>query len=122
VKEAEPVLAAIARQLDLRVDGAKGKPPVQAPAAPSAPAARPRVGVYKPAGDSSDEGWTRWLLEQYEFTFTSLDSTLVRAGGLRVTFDAIILPSTTAELLMNGLPKDTMPSASWTHSSKPEAC
>jgi hypothetical protein len=67
------------------------------------------VGVYKPAGDNSDEGWTRWLLEQYEFAFTSLDSALVRAGGLGTTFDAIILPSATADLLMNGLPKDTMP-------------
>jgi hypothetical protein len=109
VKEAEPVLAAIARQLDLRIDGAKGKPPVQAPVSASAPSARPRVGVYKPAGDNSDEGWTRWLLEQYEFGFTSLDSTLVRAGGLGTAFDTIILPSATAELLMNGLPKDTMP-------------
>jgi hypothetical protein len=113
VKEAEPVLAAIARQLDLRVDGAKGKPPVQASApasaAASTPGGRPRVGVYKPAGDNSDEGWTRWLLEQYEFAFTSIDSTLVRAGGLRTAFDAIILPGATAELLLNGLPKDTMP-------------
>ena len=115
VKEAEPVLAAIARQLDLRVDGAKGKPPVQPPAAGAAPVAgsttgaRPRVGVYKPAGDNSDEGWTRWLLEQYEFPFTSLDSALVRAGALRTAFDAIVLPGATAELLLNGLAKDTMP-------------
>jgi hypothetical protein len=110
-KEAEPVLMAIAGQLDLRVDGAKGKPPVAAASTTSAgkPDIRPRVAVYKPSGDNSDEGWTRWLLDQYEFSFTSADSALVRAGNLRARFDAIVLPSATADSLLNGLPKETMP-------------
>jgi hypothetical protein len=32
--------------------------------------ARPRLGLYQPWTGSMDEGWTRWLLEQYGFSFT----------------------------------------------------
>ncbi|HEY7283831.1 MAG TPA: M14 family zinc carboxypeptidase [Vicinamibacterales bacterium] len=31
---------------------------------------RPRIGLYQPWTGSMDEGWTRWLLEQYGFAFT----------------------------------------------------
>jgi hypothetical protein len=104
-KDAEAALTATAREFELRVDGVKGKPP----ASSASPAGRPRVAIYKPGGDNSDEGWTRWLLDRYEFPFTSVDSTVVRAGNLRAQFDAIILPGATADLLMQGLAKDTMP-------------
>src|SRR5262249_36757905 len=33
---------------------------------------KPRIGLYQPWTASMDEGWTRWLLEQYGFTFTTL--------------------------------------------------
>jgi hypothetical protein len=104
---AEPTLAAIARQLNQRVDGVKGKRPTS----PSfvRPADRVRVALYKPWGDNSDEGWTRWALEQYEFPFTSLDNTTVRAGNLRARYDAIVLPSAAAELLVDGQPMDSLP-------------
>jgi hypothetical protein len=109
-KEAEPVLTAIAAQLNLRVDGAKGKLPVTPAAAKTGgPGIRPRVAIYKPAGDTNDEGWTRWVLEQYEFPFTSADSVLIRAGDLRAQFDAIILPGATPERIVKGMVKDTVP-------------
>jgi hypothetical protein len=66
------------------------------------------VALYKPSGDNSDEGWTRWVLEQYEFPFTSVDKAAVRAGNLRANYDAIILPSAAAGSLMDG-PTDTVP-------------
>lgn len=34
--------------------------------------ATPRVGLFQPWGSSIDEGWTRWLLEQYGFQFVTL--------------------------------------------------
>ena len=114
-REAEPTLTAIATQMDLRVDGMKGKPPAMMPATapPSGPekgtGVRPRVAVYKSVADNSDEGWTRWLLEQYEFQFASVDSVLLRAGDLRAQFDAIILPGATAETLLKGMVKDSVP-------------
>ncbi len=36
----------------------------------AAPIKRPRLGVYQPWTTSMDEGWTRWVLEQYGFSFT----------------------------------------------------
>ena len=40
-----------------------------------------------------DEGWTRWLLEKYEFLYTSLHNADVKAGKLREKFDVIIFPA-----------------------------
>jgi hypothetical protein len=39
-----------------------------------------------------DEGWTRWVLEQYEFPYTTLHNAEVRAGKLRDSFDVVVLP------------------------------
>jgi hypothetical protein len=38
-----------------------------------------------------DEGWTRWVLEQYEFNLTSVHNADIKAGKLRQKFDAIII-------------------------------
>jgi ribosomal protein S18 acetylase RimI-like enzyme len=36
------------------------------------PLARPRIGLVRPFGSSMDEGWTRWVLEQYGFDLVVL--------------------------------------------------
>jgi hypothetical protein len=36
------------------------------------PLKRPRIGLFRPWGTSMDEGWTRWVLEQYGFEFVPL--------------------------------------------------
>jgi len=36
------------------------------------PLKKPRVGLFQPWSGSMDEGWTRWLLEQYNFEFVVL--------------------------------------------------
>jgi hypothetical protein len=52
----------------------------------------PRVAMYQPfTGGNMDEGWTRWVLEQYEFNLTSIHNADVRAGKLRQKFDAIVI-------------------------------
>jgi Zinc carboxypeptidase len=99
-----PVVSAIAAQLGLRVDGMKGKPPASTHAAE-----RARVAVYQPRGDNADAGWTRWVLEQYEFPVASLTNTEVAAGNLRARFDAIVLPSAPADVLLRGPAADAMP-------------
>src|SRR5262249_5816586 len=44
----------------------------------------PRVGVYQPfTSGNIDEGWTRWVLEQYGFTPVSLHNADIRDRGLR---------------------------------------
>ena len=52
-----------------------------------------------------DEGWTRFVLEQYGFEPKTLDNKTVRAGGLNAAFDAIVLPDVTKEVIATGKPK-----------------
>jgi hypothetical protein len=33
---------------------------------------RPRIGLYQPWNGSMDEGWTRWVLEQYGFAYVAI--------------------------------------------------
>jgi hypothetical protein len=69
------------------------------------PLRAPRVGLYKPWAASMDEGWTRFVLEQYGFEPKTLDNKATRAGGLFGTYDAIILPDLTKEMIATGKPK-----------------
>jgi hypothetical protein len=63
----------------------------------------PRIGMYQPwTGGNMDEGWTRWVLEQYEFNLTSIHNDDVRAGKLRQKFDAIILADQDARSIVEG--------------------
>lgn len=92
----EPI--AVAHGLQIRADGGGGS------AAAGALALRaPRIGLYQPwTGGNMDEGWTRWVLEQYGFASTALHNADVRAGGLRATFDAIILADQQPRDIVNG--------------------
>src|SRR6476469_8648254 len=36
------------------------------------PVKRPRICLFQPWSGSMDEGWTRWVLEQYGFEYISL--------------------------------------------------
>ena len=53
---------------------------------------RPRVGLYKGPSGNMDEGWTRWILEQFGFEYTSVENAALQAGDLRAKFDAIVFP------------------------------
>ena len=41
-------------------------------ASDAAPIRKPRIGVFEPWIGSMDEGWSRWVLEQYGFTFATI--------------------------------------------------
>jgi hypothetical protein len=63
----------------------------------------PRIGMYSPwTGGNMDEGWTRWTLEQYAFTNTTLHNADIRAGNLRDRFDAIVLPDQSPRQMIDG--------------------
>jgi hypothetical protein len=60
-----------------------------------------RIGIYQRYyGGNPDEGWTRWLLEQYKFRFRSIRDKDVLRGRLANKFDVIILPSDAKEMLL----------------------
>jgi hypothetical protein len=104
-KTTMPVLSVITAQLGLRVDGVKGKPP-----ASTHGATRARIGVYQPRGENTDAGWTRWVLEQYEFPAESITNADVASGNLRARYDVIVLPNAPVEVLLRGLSADAVPS------------
>ncbi len=70
------------------------------------PARAPRVALYQPWTANMDEGWTRLVLEQFEFPYTSLHNAEIRAGNLRDRFDCILLPSISASQILNGRNED----------------
>jgi hypothetical protein len=49
-----------------------------------------------------DEGWTRWLLEQYDFNYKNIDNKRMKAGNLNSAFDAIILPDMDKNTIVDG--------------------
>jgi hypothetical protein len=62
----------------------------------------PRLALYKSATGSMDEGWTRWVLEQFKFDYKSALDADIRAGNLKDRFDVIILPDMNANQIING--------------------
>ena len=69
---------------------------------PVLPIRAPRLAVFEPWGGNLDAGWTRWVLDQHQFTYTHLRSADVRLGDLSDRFDVIILPEMTSEELVRG--------------------
>ncbi len=68
-----------------------------------------RVGLYRPWQASIDEGWTRWILEQYGFAPISLYNADMRSGGLKDRVDVVILPDMRARSLMSGFGTGIVP-------------
>jgi zinc carboxypeptidase len=71
---------------------------------------RPRVGLYRSWVPSIDEGWTRFVFEkEMGIAYRALRDRGVRAGGLRRSFDAIVLPDEAPAAILAGHPKGSMP-------------
>ena len=67
----------------------------------------PRTAVYQPWLSCKDEGWTRYVLEDFEFNYQTLKDSDIIKGNLFDSFDCIILPSEDMESLRNGNPVGT---------------
>jgi hypothetical protein len=61
-----------------------------------------RIAIFKNASASMDEGWTRWVFDQYRIPFTLVTARDLRAGNLASRFDAIIIPDQNARLIARG--------------------
>ena len=69
----------------------------------------PRVAFYKSWTGSKDEGWTRWIFEQYEFPFKNIFDAEVRAGELGKRFDVLVIPSMSTDDIVNGNSQGSVP-------------
>lgn len=60
-----------------------------------------RIGMYQRYwGGNMNEGWSRWLLEQYGFTYQTLRDAEVKEGKLADKYDVILLPNDPACLIL----------------------
>lgn len=69
---------------------------------------QPRIGLYRSWVSNMDEGWTRWILEQWGMPYDTLRDDEVRAGDLS-SYDVVVLPEQGARSILNGHPEGTMP-------------
>ena len=59
---------------------------------------RLRIGMYQRyLGGNMDEGWTRLILEQFEFPYKTLKDNDIKSGDLNKKYDVIILPDDNAD-------------------------
>jgi hypothetical protein len=69
----------------------------------------PRIGLYMSYQASMDEGWTRWLFDDFGFSSTTLHDADVQSGNLRQRFDSIVIPDQAAQQIAQGYRAGSMP-------------
>jgi hypothetical protein len=70
---------------------------------------KPRIALYRSWMSSMDEGWTRWILEQFAFDYARLTNPQILAGGLRAKYDVIVFPDQSPASIANGYRAGAMP-------------
>jgi hypothetical protein len=68
---------------------------------------QPRLGLYQPWTASINEGWTRFVLDNFEFAYISVHNAEIRAGNLKERYDCLILPSLSSGSIIKGRAVDT---------------
>src|SRR5262249_32831556 len=58
--------------------------------ASATPVKKPRIGLVS-SPNSMDEGWTRWVLDMYGFTYERLTADQIQAGSLRDKIDVLLV-------------------------------
>ncbi|GAC1648547.1 MAG: M14 family metallopeptidase [Gemmatimonadaceae bacterium] len=69
----------------------------------------PRVALYKPWTANIDEGWTRWVFEQFGLPFHTLSDSTAKAGKLRDRFDVVVVPDMSLSEARDGQPRSAVP-------------
>jgi hypothetical protein len=70
---------------------------------------KPRVGLYRSWVPAIDEGWTRWILEDYGFAPITLRNGDIQAGHLRERFDVIVIPDAMPRSIVDGYAPGSIP-------------
>lgn len=96
-------MQAIAEDLSLRVYA--GRSPGDA----ATPLKNPRIGLYHSYVANIDEGWTSWLLDQFEFAYREVRNDEIRAGHLNDAYDVMVLAEMNTNAIMEGRQPGTVP-------------
>jgi len=83
-----PLVRQLATELGLSFEGV-----ATAPASSDLMRLRqPRIGLWDRYGGSMPSGWTRWLLERFEFPFEVVYPATLDSGRLAARFDVLVFP------------------------------
>lgn len=67
------------------------------------PLTQQRIGLFQRYyGGNIDEGWTRWLLEDFFFPYTTIMDDEILRGALAARWDVIILPADSRQMMVEG--------------------
>ncbi len=69
----------------------------------------PKIALYRSYFPAMDEGWTRWLLENFGFAYTNVNNKDLQAGNLKEKFDVVIFPDQPPATITQGYKTGTMP-------------
>jgi Skp family chaperone for outer membrane proteins len=89
-------VSALSKELGIDFKGVDANPSVQ-----KAELKKIKVGIYKSWQANMDEGWSRWMLEQFEFDLDTLHNDDIQKGNL-AQYSAIIIPSQRPSSILNG--------------------
>jgi hypothetical protein len=68
-----------------------------------------RLALYNPWGGNMDEGWTKLMLERFEFPYSEIRNADIREGDLASKYDVIVFADQPPDSIMNGIPPDKIP-------------
>jgi hypothetical protein len=63
----------------------------------------PRVGMYRSYQASMDEGWTRWILDHFEFDHTFILNKDFKDNQFDVKYDVVIIPDMGRDMIVKGV-------------------
>ena len=69
----------------------------------------PKIGIYQPNGGNIAEGWTRWVLDHYEFTYTVLHNKDFKDKNFSKKYDVILFPTASRDRIVKGEEKSRRP-------------
>ena len=59
-----------------------------------------------------DEGWTRFIFDQWEFPYTRVDADEIKKGGLSAKYDAVLIADDTVRAIVGAAGRPRAPSES----------
>jgi hypothetical protein len=70
---------------------------------------KPRLGLYRSHMPVMDEGWTRWMLERFNWKYSSVGNAEILEGDLGRRYDVILFPDQGPGSIHNGYRPGAMP-------------
>lgn len=63
---------------------------------------QPRIAIYQPFNANMDEGWTRWILDHFEFSYTVLHNKDFVDKTFSKKYDVVIFPDMGRDTIIKG--------------------